>query len=368
MSSILTRILEAGVKMGASDIHLISGQVPRIRLHGRIAVLEGAPPVSEAQITCVVPEHVRGDFEAGKYHELDFALESSAGRFRVNVFRENNGVSAVFRYIPERIMTLEELGLPPSVRKIVDLTKGLVLITGPAGSGKTTTLASIISEISERFPYRIITIEDPIEYVYQSGLSLISQREVGIHTASFASALRSALREDPDVILVGEMRDLETMSLAIKGALTGHLVFSTMHTISASKTIDRLIEVFPAEQQNQVRTDFADVIECIISQLLIPRKDGKGRVLAYEIMFANTAIRNLIREGKTYQIDSIMEMSRTDGMVCLDDCLEALVSAGMISAEQAYARAKNRERFLSRERSISSVISLLSERKKPGES
>lgn len=360
MNALLTDILSYAVKEDASDVHLTVGQKPRARVHGRMVTLDAFPPLMADPVMDVVPQHVKKDFEEGRSHELDFALENSVGRFRVNVFRENRGISAVFRHIPERIMTLEELGHPPAIRKVIDLRRGLVLITGPAGSGKTTTLASLICEMSRRFPYRIITIEDPIEFVYESGFSLISQREVGVHTTSFASALRSALREDPDVILVGEMRDLETMSLAIKGALTGHLVLSTMHTISASKTIDRLIEVFPPEQQNQVRTDFADVIECIVSQLLIPRKDGKGRVLAYEVMFANTAIRNLIREGKTYQIDSIMEMSRLDGMVCLDDCLEKLLNMGVISVEQAYVRAKNRERFMSREKSLTSVVSLLS--------
>ena len=258
---------------------------------------------------------------------------------------QKNGVGAVFREIPNTILTAEQLGLPPVISKLAMLPRGLVLVTGPTGSGKSTTLAAIIDVSNRNRKDHIITVEDPIEFVHQSQGCIINQREVGIHTKSFSAALRGALREDPDIILVGEMRDLETISLAVEAAATGHLVFSTLHTSSAAKTVDRIIEVFPAQEQALIRSTLADGIRAVISQMLFKRIDKIGRIVALEILIGTPGVRNLIREGKTYQIPSMIQTGKKYGMTLLDDAIMELFKRGAISAEDAYAKSNEKARF-----------------------
>lgn len=274
----------------------------------------------------LMDDHHRAEFE--KEGQTDFAYAiPGVGRFRVNVFLQRGTCAAVMRCLPFEIPQPETLGIPKEVVEITSRKRGLVLVTGPTGSGKSTTLASLIHVINQNYPYHIITLEDPIEYLHRHDKSIVNQREIGSDSHSYAAALRAALREDPDVILVGEMRDLETISTAITAAETGHLVFSTLHTIGADKTIDRIIDVFPPDQQQQVRIQLAAVLECIVSQQLIRREHG-GRVAALEVLFANNAVRNLIREGKTFQIPSVMQTSRRSGMISMDDALYDLFYAG----------------------------------------
>ena len=278
--------------------------------------------------------------------DVDFGYEiPGLARYRANFFMQKNGVGAVFREIPSSIMTAEQLGLPPVVSKLASLPRGLVLVTGPTGSGKSTTLASIIDVSNRTRKDHIITIEDPIEFVHQSQGCSVNHREIGIHTRSFAAALRGALREDPDIILVGEMRDLETISLAIEAASTGHLVFATLHTTSAVKTVDRIVEVFPADQQAQVRSTLADSIRAIIAQVLFKRIDRKGRCVALEILIATSAVRNLIREAKTHQIPSMIQTGKKYGMQLLDDAIMDLYNRGWISADEAYIKANEKAKF-----------------------
>jgi len=296
-------------------------------------------------IYSILNEKQKSDFE--KFGELDLSYElANISRFRVNVFKHRRGEAAAFRLIPEKIKTLSELNLPSILSDFTDKEKGFVLITGPTGSGKSTTLASLIDIINKKRYDNVITIEDPIEFIHYHKNCLITQREVGSHTESFASALRSALREDPDVILVGEMRDLETISMALTAAETGHLVFSTVHTISAAETVERIIDVFPPHQQNQVRMQIAGSLLGIIAQTLIPTLDEKGRVPALEIMIANPAIKNLIREGKVHQIPSTIQTSKKDGMQSLDQSLKDLVMDGKISQEDAIKKAINKKVFM----------------------
>jgi twitching motility protein PilT len=267
--------------------------------------------------------------------ELDFSHSvRGLGRFRVNVFMQRNGLGAVFRLIPENIQTISELGLPDQILDLVDVSEGLVLVTGPTGSGKSTTLASIIHTINERERAHIITIEDPIEFVHNNKQSLINQREVSSHTHSFSNALRAALREDPDIILVGEMRDLETMSLALTAAETGHLVFATLHTNSAVKTVDRIIDVFPEGQQGQIRSMLSESLRGIVAQALLPRADGKGRAVVAEILFNVPAVANLIREGKGYQIASVMQTGRAHGMLTFESSVNELTRSGLITRDE----------------------------------
>ena len=278
--------------------------------------------------------------------DVDFAYEiPGLARYRVNYFRQKNGIGAVFREIPDKISTCAELGLPNVISKLAALPRGLVLVTGPTGCGKSTTLAAIIDEANRLRKDHIITIEDPIEFVHKSQSCIVNQREVGIHTKSFATALRGALREDPDIILVGEMRDLETISLAVEAASTGHLVFSTVHTTSAPKTVDRIIEVFPSTEQLQIRSTLADGLRAIISQVLFKRIDIKSRCVALEICIATPAVRNLIRESKTFQIPSMMQTGKKYGMQLLDDAIMDLYSRGWISADEAYIKANDKARF-----------------------
>jgi twitching motility protein PilT len=337
--------LQYAINVGASDLHLISGSTPFVRLHGELKPVKANPLSPIEAFACISEILSPAQQEAfGSDLDLDFCYEASGvGRFRTNVLRQRNGVNAVFRIIPSKIRTIDELGFPPVVKELTRHSQGMVLVTGPGGCGKTTTLAAIIDYINSERKLHIITIEDPVEYVHPRKMASVTQREIHRHTQSFASALRAALREDPDVILIGEMRDLETISLAITAAETGHLVLGTLHTRSASKTIDRIIDVFPPAQQNQVRAMFAESMRGIISQQLIPRVDGQGRLLAFEILVDTVAVSNLIREGKTFQLPSIMQMGTKEGMVLMDQSLLRLLQSKQISYEQAFVRIENKK-------------------------
>ncbi len=335
-------------EQGASDLHLMSGQQPVLRIHGdleRVKYQELDNDDLKVMLYEIAAEyHVKTFEETG---DVDFAYEiPGLARYRANYFQQRNGIGAVFREIPDTILTVEELGLPSVIKRLATLPRGLVLVTGPTGSGKSTTLAAIIHEANKTRKDHIITIEDPIEFVHKSDRAIINHREVGVHTKSFSAALRGALREDPDIILVGEMRDLETISLAIEASATGHLVFATLHTSSAAKTVDRIIEVFPSSQQQQIRNTLADGIRAVISQTLFKRKDVKGRVAATEIMIATPAIRNLIREGKTFQIPSMLQTGAKYGMQTLDDSIMKLLNKKIISPTDGYAKAEEKSKFL----------------------
>lgn len=336
----VTALLTFAVQSGASDVHLSSGEPPMIRLHGDMKKLEH-PPLSREEVHALVYD-IMNDAQRKSFEEnleLDFSFDlGEIGRFRVNIFMQQRGEGAVFRTIPTKILSTEELGLPPIMKKLCDREKGLILVTGPTGSGKSTTLAAMIDHINNSFEGHIITIEDPIEFTHRTKKCLVNQRELGVHTRSFANALRAVLREDPDVILVGEMRDLETIQLAITAAETGHLVFATLHSPSAPQTVDRVIDVFPAGQQAQIRTQFADSIEAIMTQTLCKKKSG-GRVAALEILVATPAVRNLIREGKVHQIPSAMQVGQKDGMQTMDMALIDLATRGVITREEAQAKS-----------------------------
>ena len=331
----------------ASDLHLVSGQPPALRIRGemeRIKYKVMENDALKAMLYEIAPEHKIKEFE--ETGDIDFGYEiPGIARYRSNFFMHRNGVGAVFRQIPEEIMTAEQLGLPNVISKLASLPRGLVLVTGPTGSGKSTTLAAIIDVANRTRKDHIITIEDPIEFVHKSQSCIVNHREVGMHTRSFSTALRGALREDPDIILVGEMRDLETISLAIEAASTGHLVFGTLHTMSAAKTIDRIIEVFPSTEQAQIRSTLADGIRAVIAQVLLKRVDTKGLCAALEILIATPAARNLIREGKTHQIPSVIQTGRKYGMQLLDDAIMELLDKGWIGSEDAYVKANDKGRF-----------------------
>ncbi|HEV8342417.1 MAG TPA: type IV pilus twitching motility protein PilT [Candidatus Binatia bacterium] len=342
----ITQLLAFGVEQGASDCHLSSEEPPMLRIHGDLKKLDHAALSKEqvhAMVYDIMNDGQRKVFE--ETHEADFSFEmGNIARFRVNVFMQRKGEGAVFRTIPTKILTLEQLGMPPVLKHICDKEKGLVLVTGPTGSGKSTTLAGMIDYLNNSFEGHILTIEDPIEFVHQSKKCLVNQRELGPHTHSFANALRAALREDPDIILVGEMRDLDTIQLALTAAETGHLVFGTLHTSSAPKTVDRVIDVFPPNQQSQIRAQFSESIEAVMTQTLLKKKGG-GRVAALEIMTGTTAIRNLIREGKIHQIPGTMQVSQKDGMQTMDMALMELVNRGMVTKEEAQSRSMNPNLF-----------------------
>ncbi len=333
----ILELLKFTISSGASDLHLNAGSPPMVRVDGtmkKIDIPDLLPEDIHRLIYDIMTDQDRKRFEEN--WESDFSREiGSIGRFRVNVYFQNEGKAAVFRTIPTKILTMEELNLPDTLADFCNLEKGLVLVTGPTGSGKSTTLAAMVDHINTTHKLHIITIEDPIEFVHKSRSSLISQREVGRDTKSFTNALRSALREDPDVILVGEMRDLETISLAIRAAETGHLVFGTLHTNSVAKTVDRIVDVFPTNQQEQIRSMFADSVEGIVSQMLLPRKEGKGRVAALEILVGTNAIRSLIRENKTYQIESALQTGSSQGMKTMEQALKQLLQEGAISRDAA---------------------------------
>lgn len=328
-------LLKEAVEKGSSDLHLSAGEPPALRVHGDLMRLEYpplAPAEVEALVHSIMNEDQRAEFAAE--HECDFAMQlDDVGRFRVNVFMQSRGPGAVLRQIPTVIPSLDDLGLGQTFKDLCKKEKGLILVTGPTGSGKSTTLAAMVNEINTTWEAHILTVEDPVEFVHQPKRCFVNQREVGLHTHSFANALKSALREDPDVILVGEMRDLETISLAITAAETGHLVFGTLHTSSAPKTVDRIIDAFPASQQSQIRTMLSESLEAVISQTLLKKKGG-GRVAAQEILMGVPAVRNLIREGKLHQIPSMMQTGQRVGMQTLDMALADLVKRGLIDASQ----------------------------------
>lgn len=330
-------LLQQVVKKKASDLHLAVESMPMLRVDGELRVLEGSAPLSEDRVKELVFQLLNEDqkdiFLANKELDFSFAM-GQAARFRVNVFHERGRMAAALRYIPTQIRSIEQLNLPHQVKNFTRLPQGFVLVTGPTGHGKSTTLAAIINEINEERAEHIVTIEDPIEYVYPNRRSLVSQREMHLDTHSWDVALRSVLREDPNVVLIGEMRDYETIAAALTIAETGHLVFSTLHTNSAAQTIDRILDVFPEHQQNQVRAQLAMTLEGVVSQRLLPQIDG-GRIPATEVLLANPAVQNAIREGKTHQIDNMILTSQELGMLSLEHSLARLVKAGKITRENA---------------------------------
>jgi len=340
-------LLDFAVAQEASDLHVSTASIPMIRVHGRMKKLNlPAPTVAEMEenLRAILTEEQWERLEEMKELDMSRKLEGVA-RFRVNVYHQINGLGVAFRTIPSDIRGFEELGLPEVLKDLSLRDRGLVLFTGPTGCGKSTSLAACIDYINEYKELHIITIEDPIEYYHASRNCLLNQRELGASTHSFANALRAALREDPDVILVGEMRDLETISLALTAAETGHLVFATLHTSSAAKTIDRIIDIFPASQKTQVRSMLAESLEAVVAQKLLIRKGGEGRILAAEVMVATVAVRNLIREDKIYQIPSVIQSGGKSGMQSLDQDLQRLLHKGMIDRETAHLVAENPKLF-----------------------
>ena len=343
----LTELLAFVVKNKASDLHLSAGLPPMIRVHGdvrRINVPALEHQEVHAMIYDIMNDGQRKFYEENLECDFSFAVPNLA-RFRVNAFVQQRGAAAAFRTVPSKVLTLEDLKAPKIFQDIAEYPRGIVLVTGPTGSGKSTTLAAMVNHVNENEYGHILTIEDPIEFVHESKKSLINQREVGPHTLSFANALRSALREDPDVILVGEMRDLETIRLALTGAETGHLVFGTLHTSSAAKTIDRVVDVFPAAEKEMVRAMLSESLRAVISQTLLKTKDGSGRIAAHEIMIGTPAIRNLIRENKIAQMYSAIQTGAQLGMQTLDQNLQDMVRRNLVSAAEARGKAQNKESF-----------------------
>ena len=345
---LIDQLFHAMVKIGASDLHLSVGSPPMVRKDGHMQALEAGAGALSAQdvvqlLAPIMPEKNRKEY--AERHDTDFAYEiQGLARFRSNVFADRRGPGAVFRVIPSKILTAEQLGLSPHILNLCSLNKGLILVTGPTGSGKSTTLCAMIDHINRTRPDHIITIEDPIEFVHENQKCLINQREVRTHTDSFKDALRAALREDPDIILVGELRDLETVAIAIETAETGHLVFGTLHTTTAASTVDRVIDQFPSERQAQIRIMLSESLKGVIAQTLC-RKIGGGRIAALEVLIATQAVSNLIREAKTFQIPSIMQVNKANGMVSLNDALMDLVTRKLVEPAEAYAKAVDKAGF-----------------------
>ena len=342
----ITELLAFSAKQGASDLHLSAGLPPMIRVDGDVRRIN-LPALDDKQVQALIYDIMndkqRKDFE--EFLETDFSFEvPGVARFRVNAFNQNRGAGAVFRTIPSKVLSMDDLGMEDVFRKITEVPRGLVLVTGPTGSGKSTTLAAMIDYLNSNKHHHILTVEDPIEFVHESKKCLVNQREVHRDTLGFSHALRSALREDPDVILVGEMRDLETIRLALTAAETGHLVFGTLHTTSAAKTIDRVVDVFPAEEKSMVRSMLSESLQAVISQTLL-KKIGGGRVAAHEIMIGTPAIRNLIREDKVAQMYSSIQTGGSLGMQTLDMCLKNLLAQGVISRDSAREKAKSPDNF-----------------------
>jgi twitching motility protein PilT len=343
----IDNLLRQLVEQSGSDLHLRCGEPPILRRHGEMVRLEDQAPMDDStlmrMLTVIMPERNRAEY--ADTNDTDFAYEiAGLARFRANALRERKGAAAVLRVIPAKVVTAEELGITTEVQALCQLTKGLVLVTGPTGSGKSTTLCALIDLINRTRTDHVITIEDPIEFVHQNKLCVITQRQVGVHTSSFKHALRAALREDPDIVLVGELRDLETASIAIETAETGHLVFGTLHTTTAPSTIDRLVDQFPADRQEQIRVMLSESLKGVISQVLC-KKVGGGRVAAREILLSTLAISNLIREAKTFQISSVMQTSRRSGMITLNDALIELVDGGQVEPKEAYMKATDKVGF-----------------------
>jgi twitching motility protein PilT len=341
-------LLIALKERSGSDLHLAAGTPPRLRVKGNLDAISGQATLDDAALRALLREIVSAEqwseYEAGG--DLDFAYGlPGVARFRANYLVQQNGAGAVFRIIPEQILTVDQLGLPPAITKLADLSKGLVLVTGPTGSGKSTTLAAIVDHINRSYSKHIVTIEDPVEFVHQNQKSVLSHREVGTHTQGFGPALRAAIRQDADVVLVGEMRDRETIALAITAAEMGMLVFGTLHTNSAAKTIDRIIDAFPAKEQNQVRISLSESLAAVVSQLLVPTADGQGRCAVHEILLRNSALPNIIREGKITMLNSLIEGGKAQGMQTMDDTLFAFVKQGKIRGSDAYMKATNKSRF-----------------------
>ena len=347
-------LLDLAVQEGASDLHLEVGLPPVMRLHGSLAPLDAEPltPVdTDRLMRSITPENHIQNLESGCGSDFGFGFGDLA-RFRVSVFRQKGHVGIVLRQIPSKMMTLEEIGLPAQMKDLLFKPRGLILVTGPTGSGKTTTLASMLNIINQERDCHIITVEDPIEYFHTHKKSVVIQREIGVDVPSFKEALRRALRQDPDVILVGEMRDLETMEAAITAAETGHLVFATLHTTGAARTVDRIVDAFPTNQQEQIRTQLSTSIVAVISQILMPRKDKPGRVAAFEIMIATPSIRSLIRDNKTFRITSDLQTGAKWGMQTLDSHLIELWRAGKIPYEELVTKAQDTEEIMQQVRSI----------------
>ncbi len=344
----LEKLLRKMVAGGASDLHLVVGRPPLLRSRGELVPMD-EPVLTRESSESIITEILTPDQKARIFENLDldlaYELPDGAARFRVNVLWHHRGMGAVLRVIPTKILTMEQLGLPPGVRQIAEVRRGMVLVTGPTGSGKSTTLAAIIDHINENREAHIITIEDPLEFVHPNKKSLISQREVKSHTRSFSSALKMAAREDPDIVLVGEMRDLETIRLALAAAELGILVFGTLHTNSASKTIDRIIDAFPADEQPQVRVMLADSLKAVVAQQLLKTADGAGRCAANEVLVSTSALSNLIREGKISMINSMIQTGASLGMQTMDQALARYVKEGRITAEAALEKAIDKENF-----------------------
>lgn len=343
----IEKLLLLAFQNKASDLHLRKGMEPLIRVNGTLLPLQGTDEMhtdSDESFLEILSDQQRAVF--AETNDLDFAYEiEGIARFRANYLKQKDGLGAVFRILPGKIPSYLELGIPTVIEELTKLEKGLILVTGPTGCGKSTTLAAMIDLINEKFSKHIITIEDPIEFVHPRKNCLITHREIGAHTKSFATALRASLREDPDIILIGELRDLETIALALMASETGHLVFGTLHTTSAASTIDRIIDVFPANQQNQIRTVLADVLRGVISQQLIRSADGKSRLLGAEILRWTSALANLIRESKTYMIPSLIQTGKKEGMQTMDQSLLDLVKQKLITFQEAYQKAVDKERF-----------------------
>lgn len=339
----IEEILKTAKEAGASDVHLTVGIPPKMRVNGNLLTMDFPrmlPADTLEVLLNIMTESQREKFEERGEYDMSFSIPDM-GRYRVNAYKQRGSVALALRLVETTVKSPKELGVPDSVIDLYQRKRGLILVTGPTGSGKSTTLASIIDKINNNRDAHVITLEDPIEYLHQHKLSMVNQREIGLDSGSYANALRAALREDPDVILVGEMRDFETISVAITAAETGHLVLSTLHTIGAVSTVDRVIDVFPPHQQQQIRVQLANVLEAVISQQLIPTADGHGRVAAFEVLHANHAIRNLIREGKSHQIASVMQTNRKMGMITMDEAIRQLYMDGRISRQMAIQFAQD---------------------------
>lgn len=340
----IREILEEAKTAGASDVHLTVGIPPKMRVNGKLITMEHHGKLLPADtlevVLDVMSESQKAKFEERGEYDMSFSIPE-LGRYRVNAYKQRGSVAFAFRLVGTKVPAPEELGVPDSVIDLYQRKRGLVLVTGPTGSGKSTTLAAIIDKINNCRDAHVITLEDPIEYLHQHKMAMVNQREIGLDSENYANALRAALREDPDVILVGEMRDLETISVAITAAETGHLVLSTLHTIGAASTVDRVIDVFPPHQQQQIRIQLSNVLEAVVSQQLIPTSDERGRVAAFEVMHANHAVRNLIREGKSHQLTSVMQTNRKLGMITMDEAIQQLYYNGRITRDMAIQFAQD---------------------------